>query len=258
LKTTLLKVPYAFHSSQVDPILEDFKKLAAGATFSEAKIPVLCPLDGSIAIGIENFGPEYLARHTREPVNMRKALLTANSRHILGDQSTTLEIGPHPAISGMVRSVLGSQTKTLASLQRGRPVFQTLVAALKSLYTAGADIRWSGYHADFKASHKVIPLPAYSWDLKPYWIQYVNDWSLRKGDPPLVISGNSRIESTTVHKVVEETGDSKKAHIIVEADVTRKDFRPLVEGHEVDGVPLCTPAVYADIALNVGTYLLQR
>ncbi|KAI1480090.1 ketoacyl-synt-domain-containing protein [Daldinia eschscholtzii] len=258
LKTTLLKVPYAFHSSQVDPILEDFKKLAAGATFSEAKIPVLCPLDGSIAIGIENFGPGYLARHTREPVNMRKALLTANSRHILGDQSTTLEIGPHPAISGMVRSVLGSQTKTLASLQRGRPVFQTLVAALKSLYTAGADIRWSGYHADFKASHKVIQLPAYSWDLKPYWIQYVNDWSLRKGDPPLVISGNSRIESTTVHKVVEETGDSKKAHIIVEADVTRKDFRPLVEGHEVDGVPLCTPAVYADIALTVGTYLLQR
>ncbi|KAI5927308.1 beta-ketoacyl synthase [Camillea tinctor] len=257
-KTTPLKVPYAFHSSQVDPILEDFKKLAAGVVYSEAKLPVLCPLEGNIVVGSGNFGPEYLARHTREPVNMLKALLAANSNNILGAQSTTLEIGPHPAISGMVRGVLGTQVNNLASLQRGRPVFQVLGMALKSLYTGGADIRWTGYHADFKASHKVIALPAYNWDLKHYWMQYVNDWSLRKGDPPLVITNSSKLESTTVHKTVEENGDAKKAHLIVEADVTRKDFRPMVEGHEVDGTPLCTPAIYADISLTVSKYLLER
>ncbi|KAI1378966.1 ketoacyl-synt-domain-containing protein [Hypoxylon crocopeplum] len=258
MKTTSLKVPYAFHSSQVEPLLGDFKKLASGVAYSEAKIPVLCPLDGSIVVGLGNFGPEYLARHTRDPVNMQKALLTANSRHILGDQAATLEIGSHPAISGMVRAVLGSQVTTLSSLQRGRSTFQVLAATLKSLYTAGSDIRWAGYHHDFKASHKVVPLPAYSWDLKPYWITYVNDWSLRKGDPPLTIASSSKLESTTIHRIVEETGDSKKVHLVVEADATRKDFRPLVEGHEVDGVPLCTPAVYADIALTLGTYLLDR
>ncbi|RYP79317.1 hypothetical protein DL770_006722 [Monosporascus sp. CRB-9-2] len=257
-KTTLLKVPYAFHSSQVEPVLEGFKKLASGVTYNEAKIPVLCPLDGSIALGIGNFGPEYLARHTREPVNMQKALLTAKSHQILGDQSTTLEIGPHPAISGMVRAVLGPQITSLASLQRGRPVFQMLTATLKSLYTAGSDIRWAGYHCDFGTCHKVVPLPAYNWDLKPYWIQYVHDWSLRKGDPPLTIASSSGPESTTIHRVVEETGDSKKARIVVESDIARKDFRPLLEGHEVDGVPLATPAVYADIAMSLGTYLLER
>jgi len=31
-----------------------------------------------------------------------------------------------------------------------------------------------------------------------------------------------------------------------------------VQGHEVDGIPLCTPSVYADIALSLGTYLLER
>ncbi|KAI0003486.1 ketoacyl-synt-domain-containing protein [Xylariaceae sp. FL0662B] len=258
IKTTLLKVPYAFHSSQVDPVLEDFKKLACGIAYSEAKIPVLCPLDGSIVDGIGSFGPDYLARHTREPVNMRKALLTANSQHILGDQSTTLEIGPHPAISGMIKAVLGPQITSLASLQRGRPSFQILAVTLKSLYTMGSNIRWSVYHQNFKASHRVIPLPAYSWDLKQYWMQYVNDWSLRKGDPPLTTSNTLKLESTTIHRVVEERGDSEKAHIVVEADVAREDFRPLVEGHEVDGVPLCTPALYADIALSLGTYLLER
>ena len=258
LKSTLLKVPYAFHSSQLDPALADFKKLANGVTFSDAKIPILCPLDSNVVDENGSFGPDYLARHSREPVNMLKALLVARNDRIITDQTTMLEIGPHPAISGMVRAVLGPQITSLASLQRGRPAFQVLAATLKTLYTAGADIGWSNYHYDFKVSHEVIPLPAYSWDLKGYWMQYVNDWSLRKGDPPLTISNEPALESTTIHKVVEETGDSQKTHIVVEANIARKDLSPLVQGHEVDGIPLCTPSVYADIALSLGTYLLKH
>ncbi|KAF2204082.1 ketoacyl-synt-domain-containing protein [Delitschia confertaspora ATCC 74209] len=258
LKTILLKVPYAFHSSQMDPILEDLKKVANGVSFSKAKIPVLRPLDGSVDSGDETFGPEYLARHTRESVNMLKALLVARRDKLITEQTTALEIGPHPAISGMVRAVLGPQIASLASSQRGRPAFQVLTTTLKTLYTTGVDIRWSNYHKDFPVSHEVLPLPAYAWDLKEYWIQYVNNWSLRKGDPPLTITAPSTLESTTIHRVVEETGDSTKTKIVVEADIARKDLSPLVQGHEVDGIPLCTPSVYADIALTLGTYLLKK
>lgn len=257
-KSTVMKVPYAFHSSQIDPVLADFKKVASGVTFSKAKIPILCPLNGSIITGNGSFGPEYLACHSREPVNMYKALLEARRNHIITDRTTTLEIGPHPAISGMVRAVLGPQIISLASSQRSRPAFHTLTATLKNLYTAGVDIHWYKYHSDFMASHEVIPLPTYSWNLKEYWMQYVNDWSLRKGDPPMIIDNVPKIDSTTIHRVVEETGDSQKTHIIVEADITREDLSPLVQGHEVDGIPLCTPSVYADIALSIGTYLLER
>lgn len=258
MKTTLLKVPYAFHSSQIDPVLPDFELLASAVTYHEPRVPVLCPLDGSVIRNAGSFGPQYLARHSREPVNMLQALVTARNDQVITAQTTMLEIGPHPAISGMVKAVLGSQTTLLAPLQRGRPTYQSLTAALKSLYEAGAEIGWSKYHQDFKASHKVLPLPAYSWDLKDYWIQYVNDWSLRKGDAPLMISNAPKLESTTIHRIVEETGDSQRTHIIVESDIARKDLSPLVQGHEVDGIPLCTPSIYADIALSLGTYLLER
>lgn len=257
MKSTLLKVPYAFHSSQMDPMLSDFKRIAIGVTFSSAKIPVLCPLDGTVVESSGSFGPEYLASHTRQPVNMLKALLAAQGKNIITDRTTMLEIGPHPAIAGMVKAVLGPQVTSLASSQRGRTAWQVLGGTLKSLYAAGADIRWAAYQSDFNASHTVIPLPAYNWDLKEYWMQYVNDWSLRKGDPPLMIN-SSKLESTTVHRVVEETGDSQATHIVVEADIARKDLSPLVQGHEVDGIPLCTPSVYADMALTLGTYLRER
>ena len=259
IKSTLLKVPYAFHSSQIEPILDELKSIASGVRFCRPKIPVICPLDGSIIQDCDTFNPEYLADHSRKPVNMIRALLEARSSQIITDQTTVLEIGPHPAITGMVRAVLGPQVPCIASLQRGRSTWQVLGNAIKSLYDGGANIRWEKYQHDFKNSHKVLSLPAYSWDLKEYWIQYVNDWSLRKGDPPMVMQNDTpRIESTTIHRVVEEMGDASKTHIVVEADIARKDLCPLVQGHEVDGIPLCTPSVYADISLSLGTYLLQK
>ena len=141
MKSTLLKVPYAFHSSQIDPILPDFKKIASGVTYSEAKVPILCPLLGTIIQKNGGLGPNNLACHSREPVNMHKALLAAQNDDVITDHTTVLEIGPYPAVSDMVRAVLGPQMTTLASLQRGRPTWQILAATLKNLYTTGADIR---------------------------------------------------------------------------------------------------------------------
>ena len=258
VKSTLLKVPYAFHSSQMDPVLADFENLASCVIYSKPKIPVLCPLDGTIVVDHGTFGPDYLVRHFRQPVNMLQAVRAAHNEQLITEKTVILEIGPHPAISGMISAIMGSQPKCLASLQRGRSVWQTLVASLSNLYIRGVDIRWLEYHRDFKVSQEVISLPAYSWDLKDYWMQYTNDWSLRKGDPPLTISNAPKLESTTIHRIVEEAGDSEEFYIVVEANIARKDLSPLVQGHEVDGIPLCTPSVYADIALSLGTYLLER
>ncbi|KAG7416252.1 Non-reducing polyketide synthase fsr1 [Fusarium oxysporum f. sp. rapae] len=257
-KTTLLKVPYAFHSSQLEPVVPDIEKLASKVNFSEPRIPVLCPLEGAVIENENPFDASYLARHSRQPVNMLTALATAYRDGYISDRSIVLEVGPHPAVSGMVKPTLGQQITCVASLQRSRAPWDMLSAALKSLYDAGASINWADYQNNFPGAHTVVELPAYSWDLKEYWIQYVNDWTLRKGDPPLVINNVSKLESTTIHSVVEESGDSKKTHIVVEADIARKDLSPLVQGHEVDGIPLCTPSVYADIALTLGKYLLER
>jgi acyl transferase domain-containing protein len=258
LDSTVLKIPYAFHSSQMDVITADLEKVASAITFHKPKLPVLCPLDGGTIKDIGTFNGNYLARHCREPVNILQAFLDARNEFVYTDQATLLELGPHPAIASMVNATLGPHMITLPTAYRGRDMWQTLSSTLASLYMAGADIRWAAYQRDFGASHKVLSLPAYSWDTKHYWIQYVNDWSIRKGDPPLIVSNAPRLGSTTIHRIVRESGDSNKGQIIVEADIARKDLSPLVQGHEVDGIPLCTPSVYADVALTLGDYLLQR
>jgi acyl transferase domain-containing protein len=168
LDSIILKILYAFHSSQIDPILPDLKTFASAVTFHKPKIPVVCPLDGGVVDDIGKFNVEYLARHCREPVNMFEALLDARSGHVITDQTTMLEIGPHPAVSSMIKATLGPQMTTLATSQRGREIWQVLGSTLGSIYMAGADIRWAKYHHDFETSHKVLSLLAYSWDTKHY------------------------------------------------------------------------------------------
>lgn len=269
IRTTILKVPYAFHSSQVEPLLETFTDLAGGATFSAPSIPVIRPLNGTITSPTDadaGFSAEYLAKHCREPVNMLKALQTAYDERVITSETVVLEVGPHPAVSAMVKATLGSHMLTLPTSQRtssakqSKSPWQVLTDSLKRMYSVGADIRWAEYHRDFTSAHRVVPLPAYSWDLKDYWIQYVNDWSLRKGDPPLILSAASRLDTTTIHKIVDETAgsDGNKVNIVVEADVTRPDMNPLIQGHMVDNIPLCTPSVYADMALSLGKYLVEK
>lgn len=203
LKSSLLKVPYAFHSAQLDPMLSELEQVAKNVRFSKPTVPVLCPLDGSLVKDVGVFGPQYMVHHSREPVNMLQALSAARNNNVVTDLTAMVEIGPHPAMGAMIRAVLGSQVPTLASCQRGRSTWHVLTASLKHMYAAGADIRWLEYHRDFKSSHKVISLPSYNWDMKDYWIPYVHDWSLRKGDPPLIINsgGGPRLDTTTIHRV---------------------------------------------------------
>ncbi|CAG8244814.1 unnamed protein product [Penicillium olsonii] len=254
VRSKTIPVSYAYHSSQVQPILDDLVQAAQPVVFNAPSIPVLSPLLGDVVQTDGVFGPEYLQRHCRETVNFHQAMQSARAAGTISEKTQYLEVGPHGVVAGLIKACSkGSQTSAVPTLQRGRDDWESLGEALSNLYRAGRDIAWHEFHRPFPAAQQVLRLPAYNWNLKDYWIQYVNDWSLRKGDPPLIQSARLG-ESTTVHRLVEETKDS----IVVECDLGREDLSPIVQGHNVDGIPLCTPSVYADIALTVGNYLRDR
>jgi acyl transferase domain-containing protein len=237
VRSKTIPVSYAYHSSQVQPILDDLVQAAQPIVFNKPSIPVLSPLLGDIVESEGIFGSEYLQRHCRETVNFHQAIQVARAAGIINDRTQFVEIGPHGVVSGLIKATSKtSQAHAVPTLQRGRDDWQSLGEAMSTLYRAGLDITWTEYHRSFAAAQHVIRLPAYNWNLKDYWVQYVNDWSLRKGDPPLIQTARLE-ESTTIHRIVEETKDG----IVVEADLCRKDLSPIVQGHNVDGIPLCTP-----------------
>lgn len=254
-RMTRLRVPYAFHSTQVDPMLNEFEMVAAGVQFHKPQIPLLSPLLGHTVATEGIINPRYLGRHARETVNFSKALQYAKLNGLITEKSVWIEIGPHPVVVGLVKANLGS-VAVLPTLQRKRDTWKTLTSTLASLYLSGCTIQWGEYHRDFTKSLEVLQLPNYNWDLTNYWMQYVNDWSLYKGDAAFLSGAKVPPLSTTcVHRVVEENHDSSEITVVGESDLLRDDLDPFVRGHRVNGVALCTPSVYAEMALVLGDYI---
>lgn len=204
IKATLHGVPYAFHSSQVGPILDEFEAIAANVRFERPRIRVLSPLlDVSITEG-GLLGPAYLRRHLRETANMEAALRTYEHSGPAGNEPIFLELGPHSAVSAMVKQTLEPHAKVISAMRRGEDAWNCLTAALSALCMSGHNIRWMEYHNGFPSCRRrVLQLPAYSWDARDYWIQYAHDWSLRKGDalptPPCAL-GVPSLDITKIHK----------------------------------------------------------
>ncbi|THC97584.1 hypothetical protein EYZ11_002939 [Aspergillus tanneri] len=279
-KSTLLKVPFAFHSSQVDPLLADFEASYAGVRFSDATVPVLRPLTADVTTEGKAFSGDYLARHCRQKVDMLGAVRTAEQQKVVAASSVLIELGPQPVVSGMFKSTVPSVT-ALPTLKRGGDTWSLIPPAMAALYNNGvAGLKFAEYHRPFPASHRVLELNSYSWSLQPFWMQYEHDWSLKKGDPPTAASAvplpqskpfqqleqqpeppkpkAMTLKTTTVHKVVEEKLDGSGGSLITESDIASEELSGFVKGHVVNGVPLCTPSVYCDIALTIGKYLRDK
>ena len=278
-RNTVLRVPYAFHSSQIQPILPAYIKDASGVVFHNPQIPVLSPLEGKVITEDHVFGPAYVARHAREPVQMMKCLEAAFSDGFIPAKGAfAIEFGPHPVVSGMIKSVLGSAVTVLPTLRRKANAWEVLTTSLCTLYAAGSPVVWDGYFSDLPSARIVVELPAYTWDMKSYWIPYRNDWTLTKGDIPIANNGRTiaqvkisqkitappnqkplpSLESTSIHHVLEESTTSDGLKISIDCDVSRHDINPFIRSHTVEGYSLCTPAVYADIAFSLGNYALDR
>nr|BAD22832.1 polyketide synthase [Bipolaris oryzae] len=269
-KSTKLNVPFAFHSAQVEPILEKFKAAAASVTFNKPVVPVMSPLNGDIIVEAGIIGPDYLARHARETVNFWTALTNGQEQKLFDAKTAWLEVGAHPVCSGMVKSSLGGSPVAAGSLRRNEDPWKTLSNTLTTLYLAGVYIDFNEYHRLFNHAHQMYTLPTYAFDSKKYWLDYHNNWTLTKGEVLQAAPAVSAIEAapveeapskpstTSCHKIVREDLHANSGTVVVQSDLSDPKLKATITGHQVNGTPLTPSSLYADQAMTVADYLYQQ
>ncbi|KAF2096514.1 polyketide synthase PksA [Rhizodiscina lignyota] len=267
-KSTKLNVPFAFHSAQVDPILEGFKEVAKGVTFNKPVVPVLSPLTGDVVREVGVIGPDYLARHARETVNFWSAVSSGLDEKAFDEKTAWLEIGAHPVCSGMVRASLSGNATTAPSLRRNEDPWKTLSNSLVTLYLAGVAVDFNEYHREFNDAHELYHLPTYSFDNKRYWLDYHNNWTLTKGEAPVapapvaapapVMPLKSKLSTTSCQRIVFEELHANSGSVIVQSDLADEKLHKAVSGHVVNDAPLCPSSLYADQAMTIADYLWQQ
>ena len=261
-KCTKLNTQYAFHSSQVEPILADFEEKAKSVTFNKPQIPVISPLLSSVLSESHNIDEHYLSRHARETVDFSGGMAAAQQLGLINDQTVWVELGPHPVCMSFVKQELGHDVLTAPSLRKGTAPYKTISDSLAMLHTNGLSIDWNEYHRDFIPCVQVLDLPTYAFDNKNYWIQYTGDWNLHKGQVVGLaalpaIEAAPKLSTTTVHKVISEVVEQDKATVVIESDISRPDLLAAISGHVVNGTALCPSSIYGDMAMTVAEHLYK-
>ena len=246
LKVTSKKLllPFAFHSPQVDPILEELERIASQVTFQPPKIPIVSPTLGHIVTGHKIIGAQYIRQNCRERVNFLGAVQAAQASGIFDSEALAVEIGAHPILTRMIKAAVGSRVRVCPTLSHRENMSKTLAGSLSVLHLAGVRLNWDEYQRDCKTSNRVVMLPEYNWDYQDCWIQYQNNFCLTKGSPERPISADviepmSTRLSPSVQRIVEEEMDAIRAMIIIESDITDPELLPVALDHKVNGITLC-------------------
>ncbi|MFC6085083.1 type I polyketide synthase [Sphaerisporangium aureirubrum] len=210
-KAKRLRVSHAFHSPHMDPVLDEFHRVAAGLTYAAPRIPIVSNVTGRTATAADLSDPTYWTKHLRGTVHF-----AAGITHLRDHQVTRyLELGPDATLTTLIHHCLsdpprdpesaqenraapvqGNDTasshgngitpgqgtgavpgepgfRAVAALGDGRSEARALMTALATLYVTGAPVDWRPIYGDAPAA--AVTLPTYPFQRRRYWLRPADD-----------------------------------------------------------------------------------
>lgn len=236
-RTAHLEVPHAYHTAQMDDVVNDLTRQTKEIIYNPPKVPIISPRDSDVFEVGANIDASYLPTALRNTVDFAGALNAASAAGVVTRSTVWVELGHHPVCSGFVSRTLPETRLVCSSLHRDTNNWTSLLKMLSSLYEVGLNIDWNEYHRPFESGLRLVQLPAYAWNNKNYWIQYQGDWNLTKGqvlqDPALsVVSG---YRTSSIHRLHYENYDSSTARVLGESNMADPSLKDVIEGHAMNG-----------------------
>lgn len=163
IEVRLLKVSHAFHSGMMQPILAEFKVIAAKISYKTPQLDWISTVTGEeISQAVTE---DYWCQQVRQCVQFAPAIETLASQ----GYNLFIEIGSHPILTRLGQKTLASPDYLwLSSLQRGQDDWQILLQSVAKLAVSGVNIDWNGFDKDYARLR--LPLPTYAFQKQPYWL----------------------------------------------------------------------------------------
>ncbi|MDH6554372.1 acyl transferase domain-containing protein/acyl-CoA synthetase (AMP-forming)/AMP-acid ligase II/acyl carrier protein [Streptomyces sp. SAI-041] len=231
-RTARLRVSHAFHSPLVEPMLDDFRRVAQGLTFHPARIPVISTLTGRPTEADELCSPEYWVRHARQPVRFADAVLSLADKGV----SACLEIGPGTGLTAAAEDCLRGDGIFVASFPAAEPEPEALLSAVARLHVHGARVDWPAVFAHTGARR--VDLPTYAFHRQRYWLQ-----ALPTPRPAATAAGHPLLEPGFAVPDTDRT---------VFAGRLSAAAQPWLADHTVSGSAVIPSTVFVELAVQAG------
>ncbi|CAM5278160.1 Polyketide synthase OS=Streptomyces fumanus OX=67302 GN=rifA PE=4 SV=1 [Streptomyces fumanus] len=102
-RTKRLRVSHAFHCAHMDGMLDAFREVVTGLSYSLPAIPVVSGATGEPATPEHLCSPEYWVEHVRRTVRFHDIVGTLHTHHI----TTFLELGPGGVLTALAQEASG-------------------------------------------------------------------------------------------------------------------------------------------------------
>lgn len=160
-----LHTSHAFHSSMMEPILDEFTEQVSKISLKRPQIPFISNVTGTWITADEATNPHYWVKHLRQTVRFTEGIV-----ELLQSNPILLEIGPGRTLTTFAQQTQREIT-AITSLRHPQEASSDVAFILNSLgklWLSGVEINWTGFYTHQQRQR--IPLPAYPFERQRYWI----------------------------------------------------------------------------------------
>ena len=233
----MIKVDFAAHSPQMEPLRADLERALEGLQPRPASVPIYSTVTGQVADG-SSFDPFYWTRNLREPV-----LFSTAVQQLLKDgHDIFLELSPHPILLSSIQQEFrhaGIEGAVIPSLRREEEEGKVLAGSLGALYTLGYPIEWGRIYPEGGRS---VQLPSYPWQRERYWM-----------DTPAGDIGNQSqyvsSDGAGKHSLLGRHFKSAQTETHFWEGALDRSALSYLDDHRVEGVAVLPAALYVEMAL---------
>lgn len=159
-----LTVSHAFHSPLMQPIMDEFGRIAATIPAQGPQLPWISTTSG--AAFTEPPDASYWCNHARNAVRFQRGMQALAQSGI----DDFIEIGPGRALLALGRQCLDGPRAWLGSLgNKRRSDSGEILTTLCKLYVRGYDIDWDGFNSP--RHERRVSLPTYPFERRRYWLE---------------------------------------------------------------------------------------
>ncbi|MFG2919658.1 SDR family NAD(P)-dependent oxidoreductase, partial [Kitasatospora sp. NPDC048298] len=231
-RTRELAVSHAFHSPLMEPMLAEFREVAAGLEYHPPRIAVVSTLTGAQATAQELCSPEYWVRHVREAVRFAdgvRALEEAGACRFV-------EIGPGGVLTALAAENLAEgpsgDAALIPLLRKDRQESAAVLTALGAFHVHGGAVDW----ARLLPAGAAVELPTYAFQRRRYWMA----------------SEPAGYRATVDHPLLGSAVDLAGGEGTLFTGRLSLQSHPWLADHAVGGVVLLPGTAFVEMALAAG------
>jgi acyl transferase domain-containing protein/acyl carrier protein len=234
----MVKVDFASHSPQMDPLRAELLQALEGLEPRPASVPIYSTVTGAVSNGLE-LEALYWARNLREPV----LFSTAVQQLLEGGHDIFLEISAHPILLSSIQQGfhhLGHEGAVLPSLRREEEERTVMLGSLGTLYTLGYPVEWRRL---YPAGGRCVRLPVYPWQRERCWLEIAPGDT----DSHWQQTARSRIGN---HPLLGQhfTSAHPAGSHFWEVPLDKRSL-PYLDDHRIQGVAVLPASAYLEMAL---------